>query len=48
MQNFVRFPGAGALRQAQGLRDIVTAMSWFVYILFCDQKTFYIGITVLE
>jgi len=20
-------------------------MAWFVYILFCDQKTFYVGIT---
>ncbi|PIS16959.1 MAG: hypothetical protein COT61_01110 [Candidatus Portnoybacteria bacterium CG09_land_8_20_14_0_10_44_13] len=20
-------------------------MPWFLYILFCDQKTFYIGIT---
>jgi putative endonuclease len=20
-------------------------LSWFVYILFCDQKTFYVGIT---
>ena len=38
-------PCAPALRQAQGFCGKIIAMSWLVYILFCDQKTFYIGIT---
>ena len=32
-----------ALRQAQCFNSII--MPWFVYILFCNQKTFYVGVT---
>src|SRR3989344_729753 len=33
-------PGRGALRQAQ-----CKLMIWYTYILLCDQKTFYVGMT---
>ena len=35
-------PTCGALRQAQCKHYMP---NWFVYLLFCDQKTFYVGIT---
>jgi putative endonuclease len=34
-------PGGGALRQAQCFAN----MKYYLYILLCDQKTFYVGIT---
>ncbi len=36
-------PTLTALRQAQGLGH--TGYMWVVYILLCDQKTFYVGRT---
>lgn len=40
-------PARGALRQAQGLYSELqyNMKQWYLYILFCDQKIFYIGIT---
>ena len=34
----------GALRQAQ-CRLVKTINMWFVYMLLCDQKTYYVGLT---
>lgn len=38
-------PGSTALRQAQCRLAMNNTSSWFVYMLLCDQKTFYVGIT---
>ena len=37
-------PTPGAIRQAHGLCG-QTKIMWYVYIFFCDQKTFYVGST---
>ena len=34
-----------ALRQAKGSYGKIIVMSWLVYILLCDQKIFYVGMT---
>lgn len=38
-------PGSTALRQAQCRLAMNTPTTWFVYLLFCNQKTFYVGQT---
>lgn len=38
-------PGVPALRRAQCRHYCDQFMQWFVYMLLCDQKTFYIGFT---
>jgi putative endonuclease len=38
-------PYLGSPSTGSGLCDNVILMPWFVYILLCDQKTFYIGTT---
>ncbi len=36
-------PSRLTLRRAQGFAQLT--MNWFTYILLCDQKTYYVGIT---
>jgi putative endonuclease len=38
-------PGSAALRQAQCRLYMNASITWFVYMLLCDQKTFYVGQT---
>ena len=38
-------PTGGALRQAQCRLNTLTTYMWYVYMLLCDKKTFYTGIT---
>ncbi len=40
----IRIP-VGSLRQAQCKHKLDTYLMWFVYMLLCDEKTFYIGIS---
>ena len=40
----VQVPSA-TLRQAQGLLSLRFNMTWYTYILLCDEKIFYVGLT---
>lgn len=33
------------IRQAQGLLTHIEVQNWFIYILLCDKKTYYVGLT---
>jgi len=38
-------PNGVTLRQAQGFTTYLKYMDWYIYILLCDQKSYYVGLT---